>query len=70
MPIGYSTNYTDIREENKNKQYYKIFYFLAKYVGGHVHDNIKYQWLNAQELQQILPKSAYMKLSHIFQISQ
>ncbi|XP_011503686.1 PREDICTED: uncharacterized protein LOC105366818 [Ceratosolen solmsi marchali] len=69
-PVGFSTHYSDRYEEQKNICDHNIFYFLARYISGHVRDNTEYQWLNIQELEQILPKSTYTQLSYVFQISQ
>ncbi|KAL6258091.1 hypothetical protein P5V15_010009 [Pogonomyrmex californicus] len=33
----------------------KVFYFLAKHISGNVTNNVKYQWLDHEELKKVLP---------------
>ncbi|CAD6242723.1 GSCOCG00009547001-RA-CDS [Cotesia congregata] len=37
----------------------KIFYYLARYVNGNLPSNLKYQWLDRDELKEALPKPVY-----------
>lgn len=42
----------------------KIFYFLAKYVDGNINDNnVKYQWLDDEEIEKILPREVKKSIS-------
>ncbi|XP_012287407.1 39S ribosomal protein L46, mitochondrial isoform X2 [Orussus abietinus] len=41
----------------------KIFYFLAKYLGGSIEKNTKYQWLDRNELEAIVPAKVHKRLS-------
>ncbi|XP_063973387.1 large ribosomal subunit protein mL46 isoform X2 [Diachasmimorpha longicaudata] len=41
----------------------KIFYYLAKHVSGNVRENVKYQWLDRQELEGSLPKPIHRSVS-------
>lgn len=41
----------------------KIFYFLAKYIDGDVTNNGKYQWLDCEELEKVLPSEMQKNIS-------
>ncbi|TGZ53104.1 large ribosomal subunit protein mL46 [Temnothorax longispinosus] len=41
----------------------KIFYFLAKYMDGDITNNVKYQWLDHEELQKVLPTEVQHSIS-------
>ncbi|XP_015603780.1 39S ribosomal protein L46, mitochondrial [Cephus cinctus] len=62
-PIGvYKYRYPkDIRDQGLYGA--KIFYFLAKYINGNVEETVKYQWLDKEELQAILPQGIHKSMS-------
>lgn len=41
----------------------KVFYYLAKYEDGNVKDEVKYQWLDRQELEKNLAKPIHKAIS-------
>ncbi|XP_018317811.1 39S ribosomal protein L46, mitochondrial, partial [Mycetomoellerius zeteki] len=41
----------------------KIFYFLAKYIDGDITNNVKYQWLDNEELEKVLPNGVQESIS-------
>ncbi|EGI68670.1 PREDICTED: 39S ribosomal protein L46, mitochondrial [Acromyrmex echinatior] len=41
----------------------KIFYFLAKYIDGDITNNVKYQWLDNEELKKMLPNEVQKSVS-------
>ncbi|EZA59262.1 39S ribosomal protein L46, mitochondrial [Ooceraea biroi] len=63
-PIGFY-KYTYSKKLREQGSYgAKIFYFLAKYVDGSINDNnVKYQWLNHEEAEKILPNDMRKSIS-------
>ncbi|XP_018399033.1 PREDICTED: 39S ribosomal protein L46, mitochondrial [Cyphomyrmex costatus] len=41
----------------------KIFYFLAKYIDGDITNDVKYQWLDNEELEKVLPNGVQESIS-------
>jgi len=41
----------------------KVFYFLAKHIDGDIISNVKYQWLDHDELEKILPNGIRESIS-------
>jgi len=41
----------------------KVFYFLAKHIDGDIISNVKYQWLDHDELEKVLPNGIRESIS-------
>ncbi|XP_014478687.1 PREDICTED: 39S ribosomal protein L46, mitochondrial [Dinoponera quadriceps] len=62
-PIGFYKYKYPRKLQEKESCGAKIFYFLAKYVDGDITDNVKYQWLDHEELEKVLPREMQKSIS-------
>lgn len=64
-PVGFCKyKYTEKNKES-GKSGAKIFYFLAKYKKGSIVDDLKYQWLDKDEIKETIPQPFYQCMSDI-----
>ncbi|XP_032676935.1 39S ribosomal protein L46, mitochondrial [Odontomachus brunneus] len=62
-PIGFYKYKYPRKLQEKGSYGAKIFYFLAKYIDGDITNNIKYQWLDHDELEKALPSEMQNSIS-------
>lgn len=63
-PIGFHKyKYLDQDNKKRNKCGAKVFYFLARYINGSIANDLKYQWLNKEDLRKTIPPTFYQHIS-------
>ncbi|EFN76605.1 39S ribosomal protein L46, mitochondrial [Harpegnathos saltator] len=62
-PIGFYKYKYPKNLQEKGTYGAKIFYFLAKYIDGDITNNVKYQWLDYEELKKVLPSRIQESIS-------
>ncbi|XP_017886981.1 39S ribosomal protein L46, mitochondrial [Ceratina calcarata] len=62
-PIGFYKYKYPKSMQDTDKDGAKIFYFLAKYISGHVSPDVNHCWLDRNELKKRVPPTIYKSLS-------